>query len=378
MMKCLRCNNDDPAYFYHGSRGFYCRKCIRFKRILFEDEPESFDYEISAGADDYGFNYELTSLQLEASRKCKEGLKDGDILLHCICGAGKTEIVVESISDYLSKGLKVAYAISRREVVIELEKRFKDIFHEAKVVSVYGSHHDELSGDLIVCTCHQLYRYYKSFDLLILDEVDAFPLKGDETLMNISINSCKGSIIFSTATVDINLEKILSQRKYKKVELFVRPSFKPLSIPYVILLERLFVYPYIYFLLRKMDRQCIIFVPDKKMCRYLYGIFNKLLSCTYVYSDLKQRDININMFKTKKYQFIFSTAVLERGVTIKDINVIILDYGNIFDQSSLIQMLGRINRGIDDEKGKAYLISDSYSKKIRRTIKYLRDANSYL
>ena len=43
-MKCLRCNNEDPTYFYKGSKGYYCRKCIRFSRVLLEEELKSFDY----------------------------------------------------------------------------------------------------------------------------------------------------------------------------------------------------------------------------------------------------------------------------------------------------------------------------------------------
>jgi len=136
-MKCKRCGNKDPAYFYKGHKGYYCRKCIRFSRILLEEEIFPLDYEIAEGAEEFGFDYRLTDQQLEASGKCVEDLKYGDVLLCCVCGAGKTEIAVASISEYLSRGLKVAYAISRREVVIELTKRFEKIFSRAKVTGVY-------------------------------------------------------------------------------------------------------------------------------------------------------------------------------------------------------------------------------------------------
>ena len=235
-MKCLRCNNEDPTYFYKGSKGYYCRKCIRFSRVLLEEELKSFDYQIAPDAGEYSFSYELTDAQKQISEKCPEALKKSDVLLHCVCGAGKTEITVQSIAHYLEQGYKVAYAISRKEVVIELAKRFQDIFRKAKVTAVYGGHHECLKGDLIVCTCHQLFRYYRSFDLLVIDEADAFPLKGDETLMNIALNSCRGRLIFSTATVDEQLAKILKKREVCTLKLYVRPSRKPLSVPQVICL----------------------------------------------------------------------------------------------------------------------------------------------
>lgn len=377
-MECHRCGNKDPSYFYKGSKGIYCRKCVKFARTLIEEDLEPLDYEIGQNVQEYSFKYELTNDQKTASNECLNKLKNGDVLLYCVCGAGKTEIVVQSISEYLSKGLKVCYAIARKEVVIELTERFKSIFSKAKVVGVYGGHHEQLTGDLIVCTTHQLYRYYNNFDLLILDEVDAFPLKGNETLMNISIRSARGHIIFSTATIDSSLIKVLSKRKYETVKLFKRPSSKPLIIPKVLYLPKslhIFVLAYI---LRSMANQCIIFVSSKKMCTTLYKVYSRLFSCTYVYADLNDRNKNIMDFKNKKYKYIFATTVLERGITIKDVNVIIVRFSRTFDEANYIQMLGRVGRNINNPYGQAYILSNQYDSNITSTIRYLKLANSFL
>ena len=42
-------------------------------------------------------------------------------------------------------------------------------FPKAKVIAVCGGHTAQTDGDLIICTTHQLYRYFHAFDLLILD-----------------------------------------------------------------------------------------------------------------------------------------------------------------------------------------------------------------
>ncbi len=34
----------------------------------------------------------------------------------------------------------------------------------------------------VICTIHQLYRFYRSFDLIVIDEIDAFPYNGDAGL----------------------------------------------------------------------------------------------------------------------------------------------------------------------------------------------------
>ena len=378
-MECVLCGNKDMSYFYKGHKGYYCRRCIGFSRVLLEEEPKSLEYEIGEGVDEYRFSYELTDIQKEASSRCASLIDSHDVLLHCVCGAGKTEISVASLGHYLKRGLKVAYAISRKEVVIELERRFSAIFPKARVVAVYGGHHELLTGDLIVCTTHQLYRYYKSFDLLVIDEADAFPLKGNETLMNIAINSCRGHIIFSTATVDDGLRKIIERRSCEKVEVFTRPSNRPLTMPRIMRMNKVFGMLMLIYLVVRMKGQCIVFMPSKKECMHMFRLISLFRKCTYAYSDLDRRDDNIKDFRDGKYQFIASTLVLERGITIKDVNVIICDYiEGIFDESNLIQMLGRVGRGIDSSCGKAYILTDRYGKKIRNVIRYLKEANSHL
>ena len=70
----------------------------------------------------------------------------------------------------------MCWAIPRTDVVIELVPRLKKAFPHAKVIGLHG-HSDEKNdyGDIVISTTHQLIRFYQAFDLLIIDEVDAFP-----------------------------------------------------------------------------------------------------------------------------------------------------------------------------------------------------------
>lgn len=377
-MKCSRCLNEDDAYFYKGSTGYYCRKCVKFKRILLQEELSPVDYDVKNISSNYTFKYELTKHQKEASSFTLRSLQNNkDVLLHCICGAGKTEIVVESISSYLSCGLKVCYAISRKEVVIELAQRFGSIFKDADIAVLYGGHTGKLTGDLVICTTHQLFRYYKTFDLLILDEVDAFPLSGNETLMNIAINACKGNIVYSTATINDFLKDYLKRRDYEEVKLYIRPNLKPLVIPKIKYNLNFINYLSIYFLLKKLKGQCIIFVSSKDLTNKLYRFYKRFINTTYVYSDLDIRNDNIKDFKDKKYKYILSTTVLERGITIKDVNIIILhDRKDAFNTSAIVQMCGRVGRGLNS-KGEAYILSSVLDKNIFEAIRQMKEANDY-
>lgn len=170
-MQCPRCLNTNEEFFYKGSRGYYCRKCISFGRMMLEEskqEPVSL-MPIQEGSEEYVLRYPLTPEQASLSSQCTRYSSETDVLLHCVCGAGKTELVVETIAKCLKEKKKVCFAIPRRQVVLELQKRLSLYFPLASVVAVCGGYTSIIDGDLIICTTHQLYRYYQAFDLLILD-----------------------------------------------------------------------------------------------------------------------------------------------------------------------------------------------------------------
>ena len=376
MLKCPRCNNVDPSYFYKGSKGIYCRKCIRFKRILLEEERKPLDYEVSNKAFNNELEYPLTKFQQYASNKCLEMIDKSDVLLNCVCGAGKTELVIASIAKFLKAGKKVAYAISRKEVVKELSLRFANVFKTAKVVAVYGGHSKDIVGDIIVCTTHQLYRYHKTFDLLIIDEVDAFPFKGDAVLWNIAKNTCKGHIIYSTATIDEKLKNLIEKGEVYEIKLSLRAHFRPLVVPKVVKGVKLYLLIYLYFLLRKTNGQIIVFVSSKNMAIYLNKIFKMMFSSTFVYSDSKSRNEAIDLFKNGKRKVIFATTVLERGVTFKGVNVVILNFHEgVFDSSSINQMLGRVGRDFFNGEGSSWVLTTKVDEEIKKALKDIKGAN---
>ena len=135
-----------------------------------------------------------------SSKVCEALENKKNILIYAVCGAGKTEILYESMAHFLSKGLQVGFCIPRKDVVIELEPRIREVFPNVEITSVYGGHNDKLTGDIILLTTHQLFRYVNYFDLLIIDETDAFPFSNNEVLKNIFTNSIRGNYIMMSAT----------------------------------------------------------------------------------------------------------------------------------------------------------------------------------
>ncbi|NLC96498.1 MAG: DEAD/DEAH box helicase family protein [Erysipelotrichaceae bacterium] len=376
-MICPRCLNEDNSYFYLGSKGYYCRKCIAFKRILIEEELNIIEVnEIKDDAHEYILKYPLTQKQKEISRKCVFNIDKNDVLIEAVCGAGKTEIVIETISYFLKQKKKVCFAISRRQVVLEVGKRLQEIFINSKVVSVCQGSTSELDGDLIVCTTHQCYRYYKVFDCLILDEPDAFPYKDNIVLRNIVRTSCKNNMVYLTATIDNYLKKRIKDNTIVHLKLDKRPHGHDLIVPKVYIGSFIFV-KLINWLNINKEKSCLVFFPTIKLCEKMYLILKSFYKVDYCHSKLERKDEVIENFRNKKIPILFSTTILERGITINNINVCVYNSDHsIFDLASLIQMSGRVGRSFEHPFGQCLFLSKTKNKNVDDCIRICLKANN--
>ncbi len=71
------------------------------------------------------------------------------------------------------------------------------------MIGLHGNSDEKFTyADIVISTTHQLISFYQAFDLLIIDEVDAFPYTFDEMLPRLAKKCCKPSCatIFLSAT----------------------------------------------------------------------------------------------------------------------------------------------------------------------------------
>ncbi len=364
-----------PQYFYTGSKNDYCRRCIKFiSSIELVDELKEVDSE-------YYLTFNLSEKQQEISRKLAKLVEQGkSVLLEAVCGAGKTEIVYETISQTLKQKKKVGFAISRRQVVLEIAKRLQQVFKNLEITAVCQGYTSKITGDLIVCTTHQLYRYKNYFDVLIIDEPDGFPYKGNEVLQGIAQNAYKQSIIYLTATPDEGLMLKVKNKELSYLYLAKRPLGNDLIIPEVIYGFKWVLY---LVLLKKINelvkskKKILVFVPTIKMSRLLYFILRRFYRCCYMNSKSTNKEEIIEEFKTGRYDLCICTTVLERGITIKKVNVIVLFAQHlVFDEASLVQISGRVGRDVSDPFGLCYFLASKKTEEIDACIKRLQRANN--
>ena len=382
---CNRCLNDDilylPTFLYKGEKMRYCRKCIDFgmvtnKTVLYRLKSVA---EIKKKAGTLNKDFQLSFLQTRASAFSQDILAaKSEGLIWAVCGAGKTEMMFESISKALYEGMRVCWAIPRADVVIDLAPRLKQAFPYASIVTLHGNSTEKsLYGDIVVTTVHQTIRFYQTFDFLIIDEVDAFPYTFDEMLVRLSKRACKpqAAKIFLSATPEKKDQLKIKKNLLQACIVPARYHLFPLDVPVFKWCPHFFKtiskgkLPHAvgHWFKEKLatKRRCLLFVPTIQCGLILQKTINKALnlSVEFVYSSDDKRGNKVASYKENSDQFLITTMILERGVTIPNIDVAVFAAEHeVFAESALVQISGRVGRNPKWPKGEIIFFHHGITK----------------
>ncbi|MCU9612990.1 DEAD/DEAH box helicase [Caldibacillus lycopersici] len=373
--QCQRCGNDEQRLF--GSfacarcqkQCSYCRKCLMMGRVsqctplLTWSGPEPAFRFPNALA----WEGTLSIAQKEAAEKIREAVEsNGDLLVWAVCGAGKTEMLFYGMQAALTLGKRVAIATPRTDVVLELTPRMRQVFPTVPIASLFGgSEERHLFAPIVITTTHQLLRFKEAFDVMIIDEVDAFPFTADRMLQNAAAKARKqgGTEVFLTATPSIEWQRECAQRKrnhyilparFHRHELpipkFVwcgnwKKSLKKGRIPKKLLqwvLQRL-----------KTGKQSFVFFPHIQLMEQSLPLFQQYHpDIQAVHSEDPNRKEKVQQMRNGKIPLLLTTTILERGVTIPNLDVAVLGAeDDTFTESALVQIAGRVGRSQNDPTG---------------------------
>lgn len=375
---CPRCGNSDPRFLGHKNGKVYCRKCISFRG------EEALEKKASPKNVVLSLDYRLSKEQETLSKQIIENYDKGiDTLVYAVCGSGKTEISYGIIARSMARGLRVGFALPRRDVVIELYYRLKSAFPHNSIVAVYGGNTTRLEGDCIILTTHQLYRYPNYFDLLVMDEIDAFPFKGNDVLIAMYKRSLKGHCVMMSATPSEAVIKEFQGEGHAILELRTRFHKCPIPVPKTITVPSIFQLLFVIRRLRvygKEGKPCLIFVPTVEDAELLFQKLSMFVKGgDYVSSKRRMREAIISKFKKGGYSYLVTTAVLERGVTVKGVQVVVYGADDpIYDSAALIQIAGRVGRKKGAEDGDVFFLAKEESKSMRKAIKEIQFCNTFL
>lgn len=393
---CFRCGNNEKIRFARlPNKALYCRNCLKMGRIscndnlyyLKPDEQDRMYFE-----NPLEFEGTLSHAQQGGAEAVLKAIRTKKpLLLWAVAGSGKTEMMFPGIEEGLKKGLRICLASPRVDVCIELAPRLKEAFPDVPQACLYGSSNQTFAGEpFVVATTHQLMRFYHYFDLIFIDEVDAFPFAKDPFLeYAVQKAGCPESVpIYVTATPERKwqLETLKGERNYIKIP--ARYHGFPLPVPKACwvgdwqkaLNKKQIPSKVLKWIkkIRYLEKPILIFFPTIDVMFQFKDIIQ-----AYGFSDIETvhaadelRKEKVDQLRERKISILLTTTILERGVTFSDVQVAVFgSEGPIFTEAALVQISGRVGRKKDFPSGEVWFFHYGKTKEMIRAIQHIKLMN---
>lgn len=394
-IKCLRCGMKHYKKRVTLADGrFYCPDCIQLGRV---DSFQSFYHLPEPKARKrsvyFGWEGKLTAGQKQVSEELLQSAKTFESrIIWAVTGAGKTEMLFETLHYCLEQGYRVGLASPRVDVCIELYPRIKEVFSAEDVILLHGNMEENYRyTKLLLCTTHQLLRFYRAFDLLIIDEFDAFPFVNNAQLDYAVANALKkvSSLIYLTATPTTELANKIDRKELAASILPARYHRRKLPVPKLKWCgnwqQKLSqnrcpkqLKSILKTLLSKND--VLIFCPSIYLMSQLEKTIKSVFPdfpLTYVHSQDPQRLEKVRNMRTKKYRILITSTILERGVTFEKVSVIVLGANHpVFASAALVQISGRVDRKMTYTDGEIWFLHDGQNKAMKEAVKQIKWMNT--
>lgn len=388
---CQRCDSLIQEEWFLPLDVYYCRECLLMKRVRSDQALYHFPQEVFPKQDVLKWQGRLTPFQAKVSEGLLQALESKQpTLVHAVTGAGKTEMIYQVVAKVINNGGAVCLASPRIDVCLELYKRLQTDF-ACDIALLHGESEPYFRTPLVIATTHQLLKFYQAFDLLIVDEVDAFPYVDNKMLYKAVKNCVKedGLSIFLTATSTDELDKKVRLGELKRLSLPRRFHGNPLIIPKPVWLSALNSYlekhrlpPKLKSYIekqRKTGYPLLMFASEIKKGEKLKEILQEQFpkeEIGFVSSVTEDRLEQVQAFRDRKLTILISTTILERGVTFPCVDVVVIEANHrLFTKSSLIQIGGRVGRSIDRPTGDLIFFHDGLNGSIKKAIKEIKLMN---
>ncbi|MBP7110935.1 MAG: DEAD/DEAH box helicase family protein [Firmicutes bacterium] len=349
--------------------------------------------------------YPLTPAQERASSFVRGWYRENtatEALIWAVCGAGKTEVSFSAMEEALNRGGRVMYAAPRRDVVAEIGERITASFPGSTCSSFYGGSPAKSRSltDITVATTHQALRFYRCFDLTVLDEVDAFPYQGSRMLEH-AVRSARrqgGKTLFMSATPSRGLMEAARRGDVPVARIPARHHGHPLPVPEVLELgaasdallggaEPAVPEELASAVCESLDEghAHFVFVPRKAAAEAVAKALARSLESRgragakvgWSHSSDPGREAKRKSFATGDMDVLVCTSIMERGVTVPGCDVTVLgsDKEAVFDYRALVQMAGRAGRQQARPTGRVLFLCGRANGEMKEALGIIREMN---
>lgn len=373
------------------SQCYYCPSCSRYGRITSKDMLCWQEHRLQPMAHQIVFPGPLTPFQKALSDRLVKHYQAGrSTLVWSVTGSGKTEMIFETIAAARKKGERVAIVSPRIDVCRELYPRIQQAFPNEDCLLLHGDSEEPYRyTNLLVATTHQLLHFYQSFPLIIVDEVDAFPYEGDRQLhygLQHALSDTGCLVYLSATPSDRMLKEIKGRFEIEKMPL--RFHQRPLIVPQLCWLERWrqldqrkkWRRPLINIIRKLADKNFVlVFCPSIPYMERMAALVANDLS-DYIVSSVSskdpQRGEKVLAARQQQFQILFTTMILERGVTFESVSVVVLGANHsIYTKSALVQIAGRVDRKGAFHHGEVLFCYNQMTSEIRQAITEIKHMN---
>lgn len=374
----------------------YCRNCFQMGKVrkcsTFYSLMEANDFTVHA-ENLLAWQGKLSTQQQQASDTIIETIEKKETrLLWAVAGAGKTEMLFQGIEKSLKQNERVCIASPRVDVCLELAPRLQEAFPTIPLAVLYGEMEKDYEyTQLTIATTHQLYRFKEAFDLLIIDEIDAFPFEMDQSLQ-FAANKArkkKSALIYLSATPNRKMQKEVKQGKLKATILPARYHGYALPVPktkwcanwQVTLLKKFRQTSFGKEFHKRIQSQkrFLVFAPNIEWMAAFEQTLRKLypnIAFESVSSQDPRRKEKVLEMRTAKVQFLITTTILERGVTFPNIDVLVIGAEDrTYTESALVQIAGRCGRSFNYPTGEVIFFHDGKTLALKRAIQQIKKMN---
>ncbi|HFI0633846.1 TPA: DEAD/DEAH box helicase [Streptococcus suis] len=388
---CFRCGTAFEEENKLPNQAYYCRACLLLGRVRSDETLYYFPQQEFPVNSCLKWKGTLTDWQAGISDGLLANVeKRQATLVHAVTGAGKTEMIYHTVASVIDKGGAVCLASPRIDVCIELYKRLQNDF-SVPISLLHGESEPYFRTPLVVATTHQLLKFYQAFDLVLIDEVDAFPYADNPMLYRAADNAVKedGVQVFLTATSTDELDKKVKTGKLKRLSLPRRFHGNPLVVPKKVwfskfddTLKKNRLVPKLKKAIeeqRKSGFPLLIFVPEISKGQNFAKIIEKTFpdeTIGFVSSQTENRLEIVEGFRNKDITILISTTILERGVTFPGVDVIVVQANHyLYTSSSLVQIAGRVGRSMERPTGLLQFFHEGSTRSIEKAIAEIKQMN---
>ncbi|MFZ3131286.1 MAG: DEAD/DEAH box helicase family protein [Desulfosporosinus sp.] len=392
--QCQRCGERDveewPSQYEMAAT---CRSCESIGSstsldVLYRDERS-----LLGGPSEVIFqpHWVLSEAQRLASEQVLEFIKDPSeetALLWAACGAGKTEVCFPSAAWTLKQGKSVLFAAPRQDVINDVAPRLQRDFPDYPFQLLTGTSSVKFQGGrMVLATTHQVLRFWRAFDVIFMDEMDAFPYQGSRALewgLNHALRQ-GGKILYLTATPSSKGLKAVRQGKMRLIRLPARHHRTSLPVP---IWEKSRHSPepngctgvwasQINSL--RVQGPVLVFVPKISWLDPWIKCFRRCFSGWSIdgsYSADPERSSKIERLRQGEFDLFVSTTILERGITLPRIQVLVLGADHpVYDERTLVQMAGRVGRTRENPEGRVVFVCKRRTPGMRTAVQWIEEQN---